>query len=359
MIGCATERKSMTHVDSVSVNDVVLDAVILRQIIVETLTGNGASAEDAAVQADILVEGDLRDQHSHGVRRLPVLVERLRNGLVRSGHRMDSDWVSDAVLRLDGQRSFGPVAAYAAIEAIVDRARTTGIAMSVVRNSNHIGMLAPYVEKVSSAGLIGIALTTSEALVHPWNGTRALIGTNPVGIAIPTATEPLVLDMSTAAVSMGKVLDQIVMDRPIPLGWAVDRDGNPTTDAIAASQGALSPFGGSKGYALGIALEALVAILTSTALGTAVRGTLDSKDVASKGDVFIAISIERLGSTAMLPVVQAYLDEVRASGQDGRTVTIPGDRARATREVRLRDGVLLHPEIWAQVERLYEEVRDA
>jgi L-2-hydroxycarboxylate dehydrogenase (NAD+) len=346
--------------DSVSVNDgVVIDANGLHSAVVEILEGFGATNDEAVCQATMLVEGDLRDQHSHGVRRLPVLVSRMAKGLLVSGADTEQTWVTEAVLRVDGHRGFGPVVAFDAIELIMERANSTGIAFAAVANSNHVGMLAPYIERIASAGQIGIAFTTSEALVHPWGGARAMVGTNPIGIAVPTPTFPLVLDMSTASVSMGKILDFATKRRAIPLGWAVDEKGVPTTDADAASAGAISPFGGAKGYGLGIAFEAMVALLTGTAFGTDVRGTLDSDHVASKGDLFFAISLERLGLSDRLPELQAYLEEVRASHAGAGEIRIPGDRAREIRAHRVANGVELHPDVWQGTQQLLREVRDA
>ncbi|MCU1583838.1 MAG: hypothetical protein JWM49_394 [Microbacteriaceae bacterium] len=332
---------------------VVVDAEDLRQVIVDALVAHGGTASDARQQAAILVEGDLRGHHSHGVRRLPVLVSRLDNGLIRSGVEPTFDWVTDSVLQVDGHRGFGPSVAFAAIDRIVERAETTGVAVAAISNSNHIGMLAPYIERIVDSGQIAFGFTTSEALVHPWGGARAMVGTNPIGIGMPTGHSPLVLDMSTASVSMGKILDHAAKGEPIPLGWAVDAKGAPTEDAQAAIDGgAISPFGGPKGYALGIALEVIVATLTKSSLGADVRGTLDTTDASSKGDVFIAISLERLGLTGFLPRIRDYLDEVRASN-DG-AISIPGDRARATRQKRSSEGIPLHRQSWEQALELKE-----
>lgn len=334
---------------------VIVEASRLREVVTSVLECEGATTDDATTQAELLVEGDLRGHHSHGVRRLSVLVGRLRNGLVRSGEGPVHRWRTDAVLDVDGRSGFGPVVARSAIDAITERARTAGVAVATVRNANHIGMLAPYVEQIAGTGQIGIALTTSEALVHPWGGARPMIGTNPIGIGVPTSGSPLVLDMSTAAVSMGKVLDHAAQARPLPLGWAVDGSGAPTADAQAATRGAVSPFGGPKGYALGLALEVLVATLTGTALGTRVRGTLDIEYECTKGDVFVALSVERLGLVHMLPAVDRYLDEVRGSDSDPHIrIDVPGDRARRTRADRLRSGIPLPPDVWAGVLALKE-----
>ncbi|PJJ55209.1 Ldh family oxidoreductase [Compostimonas suwonensis] len=325
-----------------------------RAVIENVLIAAGAVATDAAVQAEMLVEGDLRGHASHGVRRLPVLVERLRAGLIVSGVDAEHEWTAPGALAVDGRRGFGPVVARKAVDMVLDRARTQGIALASIRNSGHVGMLAPYVESMGAAGCIGIASTISEALVHPWGGIRAMVGTNPLGIGVPTGGEPLVLDMSTGAVSMGKIIDHAARGEAIPLGWAVDSDGRQTTDAAAAVSGAISPFGGAKGYALGIALEALVALLSGSSLGTDVMGTLDTVHPPTKGDVFIAISVEALGLQPRLPAIAAYLDVVRGSGraaEDGGVpaVSVPGDRARQVRERHLREGVPISAELWQRI----------
>ncbi len=331
---------------------VVVRAEELRASIASPLVAFGATSGDAETQAGMLVEGDLRGHHSHGARRLPVLLERLKAGLIVSGVDAEHDWRAAAALHVDGRRGFGPVVGYGAVDAIAERARETGVALAAVRNCGHLGMTAPYVERLAAANCVGMAFTVSEALVHPWGGTRALVGTNPIGIGVPTGGEPIVLDMSTAAISAGKILDYAARDQPIPEGWAVDAHGAPTTDAHAAAEGAISPFGGPKGYALGIALEALVGVLAGTAFGTDVHGTLDVDKPATKGDLFLAISLDALGADAAAGPLTAYLDEVRASGRDGGAVDVPGDRARRLRAERLRDGIPLDAALWARIGEL-------
>src|SRR5690606_35745263 len=147
--------------------------------------------------------------------------------------------------------------------------------------------------------------------VHPWGGSIAMVGTNPIGVGIPTQGEPFILDMSTSEVSVGKVLDYAARGEPIPLGWAVDEQGKPTTDAEAGARGALAPFGGAKGYALGLAFEALVGVLAGSQYGRDVHGTLDVEHPPSKGDLFVVFSLDSLGATASLGGLTSYFDAVR------------------------------------------------
>jgi len=331
---------------------VVVTADEERSVVISALVRHGATPEDAARQADMLVEADLRGHSSHGLRRLRVLVGRLAAGLAVSGVEPEWTWRTEAVLEVDGRRGLGPVVLHGAIDRLLERAAVTGVAVATVRNAGHAGMLAPYVERIAAAGCAGIALTVSEALVHPWNGAIAMVGTNPIGIGIPTAAEPLVLDMSTAAVSAGRILDHAARGEPIPLGWAVDERGRPTTDAAAAARGAIAPFGGAKGYALGLAFEAIVGVLAGTAFGGDVHGTLDVEHPPTKGDLIIVFSLDALGARDRLAGLTAYLEEVRASGHDDAAVAIPGDRTRAVRAARLAEGIPLDPALWAEAKSL-------
>jgi len=341
--------RTRAEVDDVRATDAVSTVVVSPEeehaVIAEALVRHGATVDDAELQAATLVEGDLRGHASHGIRRLPVLVGRLLAGVTVSGVELGLDWRTDSALVVDGHRALGPVAAHRALDLILERAATTGLAMASIRNAGHVGMLAPYLERIVATGNAGIALTVSEALVHPWGGATAMVGTNPIGVGVPTLGEPFILDMSTAEVSMGKIIDHRDRGVPIPLGWAIDADGNATTDAAAAAQGAIAPFGGPKGYALGLAFEALVGVLAGSAFGRDVHGTLDVEHPPSKGDLFVVFSLEALGSTGSLAGLTHYFDAVRASG--GSTpVAVPGDRARAERAARITAGIPLDAAVW-------------
>jgi LDH2 family malate/lactate/ureidoglycolate dehydrogenase len=266
----------------------------------------------------------------------------------------DARWVSESFLEVDGARGLGPVVAFDVVDRLIDRARDVGLAVGAVHNSNHLGMLAGYVERIAAAGQIGLVLTTSEALVHPWGGRRAMVGTNPIAVGVPTAAEPFVLDMSTGAVSRGKILAYARDGRRLPDGWAVDADGTPTADAGRAVDGAISPFGGPKGYALGLALELVVASLTGSETGERVLGTLDAAAVCNKGDVFLVFSPEALGLTAVAERMGRYLDEIRTSplASGATSIDVPGDRARRLRAERMAHGIPIEDVVWNAAEEL-------
>jgi len=309
------------------------------------LVAHGAPEWSARVQAAHLVEAELRGHPSHGLRRLIVLAGRIDSGLIDPGAEPQLEWVASAALRVDGRRGFGPVAAHRAIDAVIERLPQTGTVAVSLHRTHHLGMLAPYVERLAEAGAVGIVLSSTEGLVHPWGGAGALVGTNPIGIGVPADGGDVVVDMSTGAVSAGKILDYRAKGMPLPDGWAVDAAGRPTTDAAAAAEGAISPFGGAKGYALGLAFGAAVGAVSGTAFGPDVHGTLDTEHETTKGDVIIALDAGLLAGADTRAALGGYLDLLRASGTDGR-VAIPGDRARAERSRRLEDGVEIATDIW-------------
>lgn len=319
----------------------------LRGLAEAALTRAGVPSSHAALQADLLVEAELRGVSSHGLLRLPRIVTRIRNKATDPAAVGEQVWASEGFLTVDGERGLGPVVANAALDTLLERARDVGVVAAAITNSNHIGMLAWYAERIAEKGLSIVALSTSEALVHPWGARKAMIGTNPIAIGIPTEDGPFVMDTATSLVSMGEIYDHAHRKEPIPAHWALDVQGNPTTDAEAAKLGAIAPFGQAKGYALGLAFELLVSGLASSAIGRDVRGTLDDTSVCNKGDLFIILPGPRRDLAAYLKAIR---DLDPAEGFPA--VFIPGERGRSCREERLRHGVPLSDELYQTIARL-------
>ncbi|WP_102225906.1 Ldh family oxidoreductase [Acidimangrovimonas sediminis] len=291
------------------------------------LRNAGVPEASAETQVALLVEAETLGVASHGLLRLPRILERIANGATDPAASGALSWRGTSLVDVDGQQGLGPVVAIAALDAICARVGETGIAAAAIRNCDHLGALAFYARRVAARGKVLLGFTLSEALVHPWGGRRAMIGTNPVTIGVPTADRPFVVDLATSRVSMGKIHDHANRGAPIPAGWALDAAGDPTTDATAAKSGAIAPFGEAKGYALGLGFELLVGALTGCALGDAVRGTLDSKIPANKGDLFIVLE----PNGRMAGALSLYLDQIRASAplDPGKPVRVPGDRPDA------------------------------
>ena len=329
-----------------------VDAQTATDLVAAALTGAGAADEPAQLQASHLVEAELRGHPSHGLRRLPTLVGRIRAGLLEPDAQPTFSWGAASALLVDGNLGFGPVTAYAAIDQLLGKVAQTGVAIAALRRTHHLGMLAPYVERLGANGCVGLVLSSTEGLVHPWGGAGPLLGTNPIGASVPTAGGGITLDMSTGAVSAGKILDFAERGLPLPAGWAVDAAGRATEDADAAARGSISPFGGPKGYALGLTLGAIVGVLTGTEFGPDVRGTLDITHEVTKGDVIAAIRLEAFGQPADSPRLAEYLEVIRASGTDGQRVSVPGDRSREARRHAVSNGFDVTEDVWSSLEGL-------
>lgn len=324
----------------------------LKNLSVALLEKRGVPADSARLQADLLLEAELRGLPSHGLQRLPLLLTRLDKGLANPTTRGNGIWRRDSFLSVDGERGLGPVVMMNALHIMQRVLKEMGLAIAAIRNANHMGMLAYYAEAAARDGLIAIVMSTSEALVHPFGGTQAMVGTNPVAIGIPAGDRPFVLDLATSIVSMGKINNHAMRGLAIPAGWAVDRDGRGTTDPHAAQAGAIAPFGDAKGYGLGLAIELLVAALAGSNLAPDVHGTLDDIHPANKGDLLILIDPSAgAGST---PELAAYLDRLRLSRplDPAQPVAIPGDGARARRAAAAKTGIELPRPLFDQLTAL-------
>jgi len=329
-----------------------------RALIVHVLKGLGANEQERSIQADVLTEADLRGHHSHGLQRLTVLATRIKKQLIRVDVKPDSDWTADSVLSVDGKEGLGPFVAESAHQQAKSALQQRGVVAVAIRNSSHIGMIGYYCEKRASEGIICIAMTESEALVHPHGGTKAFVGTNPIAIGIPSEPAPFVFDMATSTSAIGKIYASKHRGETIPLGWAIDATGNPTTNPEDALKGSLTPAAGPKGYGLGISIGILAGLLPGAEIGRKVFGTLDTEFRCTKGDFFLLMNPGAFaGGPALASLVGAYLDELRHSPpqKGSESVMVPGDRARRLREERLRSGIPLPKEVWLAAERLRDE----
>lgn len=324
----------------------------LRQLAEALLKQSGVPSDDSRLQTDLLIEAELRGLPSHGLQRLPRLLTRITRKLANPTPQRTTRWAQPAFLCVDGDRGLGPVVLMATLDELEKTARKTGLAMAGISNANHIGMLAYYAEVAAARGLIAIIMSTSEALVHPFGGTQAMLGTNPIAIGIPTPTDPFILDLATSEVSMGKIHHFALTGDPIPEGWAVDAQGVPTTDAKAAMSGSLASFGGAKGYGLGLAVELLVATIAGSAFAPEVRGTLDDSEPANKGDVILLINPG--AQTGRSQSLATYLDRLRRSRplDPASAVAIPGDGMRRRRSAALTAGLDLPDTLYSELTAL-------
>jgi len=248
----------------------------LRLFCAEALEKLGVSAEDARIIADVLVTADLRGIDSHGVARMTRYVSGIQQGMMRPKANPKIAHETLCTATIDGDAGLGQPISYRAMQLAIKKAREHSLGFVAVRNSNHFGIAGYYAMMALAEDMIGICTTNSEVLVVPTFARNAVLGTNPIAIAVPTGKErPYVLDMSTATVTRGKLEVYARLEKPMPLSWATDENGvatdNPTRvlqNIMKRSGGGLLPLGGDseetgghKGYGLALAVEIFSAVL--------------------------------------------------------------------------------------------------
>jgi LDH2 family malate/lactate/ureidoglycolate dehydrogenase len=301
------------------------------------LVAVGVPDADAWLVADSLVTADLWGHQSHGVLRLSWYVERIRAGVMNPVTAPETVSDTGALVVVDGHDGVGQVlAAFAAGEA-AGRARTHGVGVVAVRNSNHFGTAAYFTRMAARGGCVAILATNASPAMAPWGGRRKTVGTNPWSIAAPAGRhDVMVMDIANTAVARGKVYLARQRGEPIPAGWAIDADGAPTTDPAAAIAGVILPMAGHKGYAIALMMDVLSGVLTGSAFGAAVSGPYQVERRSGCGHLFIALDVAAFGDPdGFTRRMEQLVAEVRsvplAQGFD--EVFYPGElEARAARE---------------------------
>jgi L-2-hydroxycarboxylate dehydrogenase (NAD+) len=328
----------------------VIRALLLKQ---------DTSEEEADATAEVLAEGDLRGLGSHGILRLPYIIRGLKRKTIVAPAKIKIVKETPATALVDGGHGLGHHVATTAMKLAIDKAKKLGIGAVGVFNSNHFGIAGYYAELAMQEDLIGLVTTTTDALVHPWGGVQNLLGTNALAIGLPTEP-PVLLDMAMSVAARGKLVNAMKKGERIPEGWAIDNEGRSTTDPAKALEGALSPFGGAKGYGLAFVLELLAGPLVGAAAGGDVVGTLEPvKGFSTKGDFMIAIDPRAFVSlTEFRAQAKDFIHQIKSSRKAPgvKEIMVPGEPERKIREQRLREGIPIADEVWRELEQISEEL---
>jgi len=246
--------------------------------------------EDAEEVSDCLLQADLRGVDSHGVIRLPVYAGRIRKGVVNPRPKPHIVRSHAAAALLDGDNGLGAVVGSRAMESALELAALSGIGFVGVRRTNHFGIAAFYVGKAIRRNFIGVAVSNAPPHMAPFGGRSRFLGTNPFAVGIPAGRKsPLLFDASTSVVARGKIIVAAQERKPIPDGWAIDSEGNPTSNAAAALAGSVLPFGGPKGSAISFIIDILCGVLTGAAFALQLN-TLENLGAGQNlGHVFVAL----------------------------------------------------------------------
>lgn len=328
-----------------------IPVAILRAFAVRILTAAGLPAGEAAVSAESLVQADMRGVASHGITRLRAYARRIRAGVVAVGVTPRILRDAPAALLVDGGNGMGAPVGLQVMDLCVQRARTQGACFAAVRRGNHFGIGAFFTLHATRQGMVGLAMSNAPASVVPTGGRRAMLGTNPLSIAVPAGRHPpFVLDMATSVVAQGKIiLAAKESQASIPDSWAVDESGRPTTDPKAALNGAMLPFGGPKGYAIAFFIEILCSALAGALNGTRIRSFWDNlQEPQDLGYFMGAWNVASLLPPAEFASrVDALCDEMKACppAPGCAEVLIPGEIEHRKAQQAETAGLVLGPAV--------------
>lgn len=293
-----------------------------KKLVKEILMNMGVQEKQAEIVTGATIDSDLKGFTSHGLGRFPQYIRGIKNGYISTEGDYEIVKETDSIALIDGKSLFGQYIAHQGMMLAIEKAKKMGIGAVGTFNANHFGVTGYYSDLAIRNDVIGIVTCNTEPGVAPLGGKKAILGTNPIAIGIPSETY-IAVDMATSVAARGKLLECKRKGTEIPPNTALDKYGNPTTDAEAALEGTILPFGGVKGYALSLMIEIMCGPLVNAAFGTAVTGTAGTyKEPCTKGDLFIAIDPSKfVDINDFKTQVEEFVKEIRESGD----TFIPGD----------------------------------
>ncbi|PWI13965.1 lactate dehydrogenase [Streptomyces sp. Act143] len=327
---------------------VLVPADDLRAFSAALLVKGGLSPEHARTTADVFVWAARRGVDSHGTARVPAYLDLLAKGVANAAPEIRVESTTPAAAVLHADRAPGPVALSAAAEEAARRARTTGIATVGVRETVHTGAIGYYVSKIAGQGLVGLGFVAGMPNMGYTGVKGAAVATSPLAIAVPARTHaPLLLDMATATIALGRIRQAKASGTPLPEGAAAMEDGTPTTDPALAVMPL--PLGGAKGSGMSLAFE----LLTGVLVGAPIFASFHSDDPKGRkhrqNALLIAIDPAAFGDQdAFVAAVDATLGTLKTLPSDDG-VHYPGERSAALAEERGERGIPVSPKVWREL----------
>ena len=333
-----------------------IDATCLIDFAAAVYAGAGMPEADARLVADTLVQADLWGHQSHGVLRLGWYLDRIRTGVMQPVTTPEFVVDAGAITVMDGHDGVGQVLAMRATHEAIKRARAHGIGAVAVRNSNHFGTCMYYTRRVAAAGCVALLTSNGGPAMAPWGGRTKIIGTNPWSVAAPVGTRaPFVVDMAATGVARGKIYLARNKHLPIPLGWAINQAGEPTTDPQEAIDGIILPMAEHKGYAIAAMVDLLSGVLTGSGFLSAVHSPYQTAEQSHCGHLLLAMDIAKFQPLKQFTArMEAFVDEIKAvplaKGFD--EVFYPGEIEENNDAKFRREGLALPEETIADLQRI-------
>jgi L-2-hydroxycarboxylate dehydrogenase (NAD+) len=328
----------------------------LREFITEAMARLGLPDADAAIVGVLMAEAELQGSDGHGAIRVLPYARRIRAGGMNLRPNIRVVKEKAAMALLDGDNGMGHLVMQRATQIAIEKARHCGIAWVGARLSNHAGPASLYARMCLPHDMIGMYFAVGNANhLPPWGGLDMLLSTNPIAVAVPAGEEPaIVLDMATTVAAYGKVKAKAQRGEQMPVGWMIDRRGEPLTDPKRAAEGFLMPIGGYKGYGLALIVGILAGTLNGAAMGSeTIDFNADDVTVTNTGQAIVAIDPDAFGDIDEFKArVDKLIRELRASermpGVD--RIWLPGEQSHAKRIANEREGIALPRALMQQLD---------
>ncbi len=339
-----------------------IPAAQLRRFITTAMEKLGLPPGDAATVGALMTEAEVQGSDGHGAIRLAPYARRIRAGGINLHPSIRVVKEKAAMALVDGDNGMGHLVMQRATQIAIEKARNCGIAWVGSRLSNHAGPASLYARMALEHNMIGMYYAVGNANhLPPWGGLDMLLSTNPIAVAVPAGEEaPIVLDMATTVAAYGKVKAKAQRGEQMPVGWMIDRKGEPLTDPKRSEEGFLMPIGGYKGYGLAMIVGILAGTLNGAALGSeTIDFNKDDTTLTNTGQAIVAIDPDAFGDIAEFKGrVDKLIRELRASermpGVD--RIWMPGEQSHAKRIANERDGLAISPQLMAQLDTVARDI---
>ena len=321
----------------------------LTRLGVDVFTAAGAEAAIAVEVTEALVAAELEGIGSHGFSRIPFYAAQIKSGKVNGSTKPVVSQPAPGIVHVDACNGFAFPAINAGMKKLLEQTAVQGICGLGVTRSHHCGVLGLFAEKIACAGFIGLCFANTPAAMAPWGGNKASFGTNPLAFGCPRENSPpLVIDLSLSKVARGKIMVAGKKGESIPEGWALDAEGEPTTDPKKALAGTMIPLGDAKGAALAFMVEVLAASLTGANHAYEASSFFDATGPApGVGQFFIAIDPQKMNSAFAARFEALCHFVLQQSG-----TRLPGERRVAERAKRSQTGVELSDALFDELNAL-------
>ncbi|WP_165769158.1 Ldh family oxidoreductase [Virgibacillus profundi] len=325
------------------------------QLIIDILTKVGLSNEQAEMASKIMNYADIRGIDSHGLILLKTYVERIRNKIISKEPIYKWFQKTTVISLLDGDHGIGHFLGNLAMEEAIKTAKKNSLGLVLVKNATHYGASGYYTELAAKHGMIGITTTNTMPLMAPTGGAERVLGNNPISFSVPREGEdPVVVDIATSVVAAGKLILQNQKNEPIPEGWALDKNGKPTTDPFEGYEGGgtLLPIGNHKGYALSFIMDVLAGVLSGSGYGKKVGHS----DI---GFIMMAIDIEQIMPREQFNIrLDDFITMVKGAKKANKnnSIYLPGEIEYSKKKEREKHGVTINENLYKELKQLISDL---